>query len=72
MRIIFVQENTIYIRMYIYINNCVEVGNDAETDGKIINVSSSRARQDSRLAVSTGNFAELHPTRASSTVRELN
>jgi len=55
-----------------YINDYDEVGNDAETDGKIINVSPSRARQDSRLAVSTGNFAELHPTRASSTVRELN
>jgi len=55
-----------------YTNDYDEVGNDAETDGKIINVSPSRARQDSRLAVSTGNFAELHPTRASSTVRELN
>lgn len=55
-----------------YINDYSEVGNDAETDGKIINVSSCRAQQDSQLAVSTGNFAELHPTRASSTVRELN
>jgi len=31
-----------------YTNDYDEVGNDAETDGKIINVSPSRARQDSR------------------------